>query len=209
MGLLAYPAYVQRLYRYLRYGPPPAPANNPTLIFRSILSSIQIATEEALGAKLNRSEGFYNQGRLYMRVSAPWELNHTYSRYMRHAMNSLNMSSHYGHYELEQRPWMDWYNHSNDVVDYSGEEGTRLAFEQAKAGVEMMEYDPYYRYGDFICGTPIVEEAMRAEEEMKASGTWVEPPRKLSLDWDCRSWSQCWRAWPWRWNYIDLDREDI
>ena len=126
-----------------------------------------------------------------MHISAPWELNHTYSHYMRHAMNSLNMTIHYGYYDLQPRPWNAWHNHSNDVVDYSGENGIRLAFEQAKAGVEMMEYDPYYRYGDFVCGTSFVEEAMRVEREMRANGTWVDPLRKRELEWECRSWSQC------------------
>jgi hypothetical protein len=84
-----------------------------------------------------------------------------------------------------------------------------MAFEQARNGAEMMEYDSQYRYGDFICGTPFVGEDYRVEMEIRANGTWVEPPRKRVLGWECRGWGICLRAWPWLWNFIELDWEEL
>ena len=133
-----------------------------------------------------------------MYISAPWELNYTYSHAMRHAMEDLGMRIHYHQYGLQAMPWIEWHNHSNDEQDYSGENGTALAFEQARNYAEMMEYDPSYRYGDFICGTALVDEERRIKEELKANGTWVEPPRKGDLEFECQNWRQCWTAWPWK-----------
>jgi hypothetical protein len=100
----------------------------------------------------------------------------------------------------EAIPYIEWDNHGNDLLDYGGENGTIAALEQAKKNVEMMEYDPGYRYGDFYCGTYLVEEDMRVEAERKANGTWVEPIYKKKIPWECSNWDECWRAWPWKWH---------
>jgi hypothetical protein len=75
-----------------------------------------------------------------------------------------------------------------------------MALGHTRAAVEMMEYGPGYRYGDFYCGTYFVEEEMRIAAEMKANGTWVEPIYKMRVKWECQNWEECWRAWPWKWN---------
>jgi hypothetical protein len=58
----------------------------------------------------------------------------------------------------EVSPWIERRDHSNDLINYGGEDGTRMALGHARAADEMMEYDPGYRYGDFHCGTYFVEE---------------------------------------------------
>jgi hypothetical protein len=49
---------------------------------------------------------------------------------------------------------------------------------------------------------PFVKDAAPIERGMKKNGTWVEPPWKGVLDFECQSWSQCWKAWLWTvaWN---------
>jgi len=134
-----------------------------------------------------------------MYISAPWELNHTFAACMRRAMNSIDMNIHYHQYGLQPSPYVTWHNHSNDQIDYSGENGTAVAFEQARKQVEMMELEDEeygYRYGDFVCGTWMVEEDMRIEREMRKNGTWVDPPRKASHKWRCGSWKECWKGTP-------------
>jgi hypothetical protein len=99
----------------------------------------------------------------------------------------------------EISPWLGWGDHANDLVNYSGENGMRLALEQAKTAVEMMLYDPGHRYGDFMCGNGFEDEEDRVVEEMKANGTWVEPIcffHKREVKWECNNWEECWRAWP-------------
>lgn len=77
-----------------------------------------------------------------------------------------------------------------------------MAFQQARKGAEMMEYEwDYkwdYRYGDFVCGTWLVEEEERRREEGIADASWVEPVRKRRVEWECKNWGECWRAWPWK-----------
>ena len=75
-----------------------------------------------------------------------------------------------------------------------------MALGHARAAVEMMEYDPGHKYGDFHCGTYFVEEEMRIAAEMEANGAWVEPIHKMRVKWECKNWEECWRAWPWKWN---------
>jgi hypothetical protein len=145
---------------------------------------------------MNSSEGFYKQGKIYMYLSSPFELNGTYTSQMRGAMDSLNMSQHYGYYSMIQRPSYEWYDHANDVADYSGAEGIRMAFGEARREVEMNEYEYGYRHGDFVCGTPFVEEYEREKAEMIKNGTWVEPSQIEEVEWDCESWAECWRAYP-------------
>lgn len=131
---------------------------------------------------------------------------------MGHALGALNMSRDYGYYSHSIRPWAVWHDHANDERDYSGDEGTALAFEQARVGAEMMDFDPDYRYGDFICGNGLWEDEARVVEEMKANGTWVEPPeppRKAVLEWRCRSWGMCLKAKPWKWGFYDVDRSEL
>jgi hypothetical protein len=102
----------------------------------------------------------------------------------------------------EVRPWLEWRDHTNDLVNYTGENGTKLALEQARTAAEMMLYDPGYRYGDFICGNGLQDEENKVIEEMKANGTWVAliyPFHKRKVKWECRNWEECWRAWPWKW----------
>jgi hypothetical protein len=95
LGLAAYPAYFQRLHYFNKHGPPPPPLTNPYPIFKNILQSLQLATEEALGAKLNTSSSYTIRDKIHLHISSLWELNHTYTRYMRHAMNDLNISATY------------------------------------------------------------------------------------------------------------------
>lgn len=85
-------------------------------------------------------------------------------------------SDHY--YKLVSRPCVEWSNHSNDEGNCSGEHGTAFAFEQAITLVEMSEYDPYSdrRPGYFRRDTGELERELAIEGEMKANGTWVEPP---------------------------------
>jgi hypothetical protein len=204
LNLSLYKAYILRLYRYLTRNHQPHKITNPIPVFKEILTSLRNATEEALGAKMNTTDSFYGENNIYMYVSAPWELNYTYTHAMRHAMKELGMRIHNRYYELEPKPWTAWHNHSNDEKDYCGVNGTLYAFEQARDLVEMMEYDPFYRYGDFRCGTAMVAACFRIEREMKANGTWVEPPRKGVLDFECQSWRECLTAWPWK---SELDGE--
>lgn len=146
---------------------------------------------------MNHTQNRYDRG-LYL--SAPWDFNETLTRSLRNAMNSLSDTDEgFWFVGPDTRPWADWDDHANDMLDYGGENGTKMAFEQAKKGAEMMEFDWGYRYGDFYCGTYLVEEEMRVRSEMIANGTWVEPARKMTVPWECRNWEECWRAWPWRW----------
>lgn len=196
-SLESYSSYFRRMYRYLIHGPPePENITNAEPIFRDILASIQNATEEKLGAKMNTTGGFYAGGKIYMYLTSPFSLNETLAFDLRAAMHSLNMSIHYHHYSIPTQPWVEWHDHSNDERDYSGARGTEMAFENARTGVEMEEYDPWYRYGDFVCGTPMVEEDMRIEREQKVNGTWVEPPRVRQREWECSTWRECWRSCP-------------
>jgi hypothetical protein len=195
-GFSKYTNYLQRIYNYLKNGPPPVFSPDPTPIFTEILQSLNLATEEKLETKLNYTETRYDKG---IRVSAPWEFNETFVGALKRAMDTLEPGRVWI-YGPEVSPWTEWHDHSNDEVNYGGENGTTLALESARALVEMMEYDPEYRYGDFICGTPFVEEEMRIEREMKANGTWVEPIYKKRVKWECSNWEECWRAWPWKWN---------
>jgi hypothetical protein len=89
---------------------------------------------------------------IYMYISTPWELNLTYSNALRCRIDDIGMRIHYWQYELEVLPYADWSNHSNDDKDYNGENRTAFAFGQARHNVEMMKYDPYSWWGDFICG---------------------------------------------------------
>jgi len=63
----------------------------------------------------------------------------------------------------EVSPWIEWRDHSNDPINYGGEDGTIMALGHARAVLEMVEYDLGYRYGDFYCGMYFVEEEMRDE----------------------------------------------
>ncbi len=199
IGIATYKAYYQRINNYLRYGAPDPFSPDPTPVFTSILQSLHLATEESLGVRPNYTTTRYGKG---IHISAPWEFNETFTRALKKALHSFAGPGFVGPYPS---PWVEWYDHSNDSVDYGGENGIRLAREQARKGAEMMEYDPYYRYGDFICGTGLMEEEWRIEEEMKANGTWVEPlySSKVKVPWECRGWEECWRAWPWKWNLGD------
>jgi hypothetical protein len=196
---ISYKAYCRRIYNYLKYGPRPPFSPDPTPVFTYILQSLQLATEDSLGVTLNYTGNQYDNG---IHVSSPWEFNETFTRALKNAMNSLaapeEKAGLIGPYPS---PWIDWYDHSNDRVNYSGENGTKLAQEQARKGAEMMEHDPAHRYGDFVCGYDYIDEELRIMEEMKANGTWVEPlySSKVKVPWECRNWEECWRAWPWKW----------
>jgi hypothetical protein len=196
-GFKLYSNYFRRMYRYLHDGPPPPFTPDPTPVFTSILSSLKLATEEALGVKLNHTETRYDKG---LHISAPWNFNETFVRSLRSAMDSLSPTKdHFFVIGPDARPWADWEDHTNDLVDYRGKNGTSMAFEQARKGVEMVDFDSGFRYGDFYCGTYLVDEYERVASEMMANGTWVEPARKMAVPWECRNWEECWRAWPWRW----------
>lgn len=199
IGIPTYKAYYHRIYNYLKYGPPPPFSPDPTPVFTSILQSLQLGTEDSLGVALNYTGNGYDKG---IHVSSPWEFNETFTRALKNAMNSLaapeEKAGLVGPYAS---PWVDWYDHSNDHINYGGENGTKLAQEQARKGAEMMEHDPANRYGDFVCGNGYIDEELRIMEEMKANGTWVEPlySSKVKVPWECRNWEGCWRAWPWKW----------
>jgi hypothetical protein len=168
MGIFVYPAYLQRLYRFWRCSPAPPPVTNPSPIFRNILSSLLDATEESLGMKLNTSSSFYGGGKIYLPISAPWELNHTFSLHMRQAMGSLGLSIEIGDYSLFPRPSVSWTTHWNDEQDYTGPNATELPFQHAKDEAEMREYSYEGRYG--TCGTRRVAEWTREVEKMKKNG---------------------------------------
>ncbi|KAE9375983.1 hypothetical protein N431DRAFT_208856 [Stipitochalara longipes BDJ] len=198
IGFSTHKNYFQRIYKYLKYGPPPPFSPDPTPVLTTILQSLALATEETLGVKLNYTKNRYDRG---IQISAPWEFNETFVGALHDAMDTLaTPAGDVWFYGPEIKPWLDWRDHSNDNVRYGGDNGTKMALRLARAAVEMMEYDPEYRYGDFICGTPFVEEEMRIEAEMKANGTWVEPIYKKRVNWECRNWGECWRAWPWKYN---------
>jgi hypothetical protein len=38
------------------------------------------------------------------------------------------------------------------MLDNYGENGTKMAFQQARKGAETTDFDWGYRYGDFYCG---------------------------------------------------------
>ncbi|KAH6662809.1 hypothetical protein B0J14DRAFT_570719 [Halenospora varia] len=178
----------------------------PYPIFKKMLSNLLNATEISLGSKLNTSSGFYARDSIYLYISAPWELNHTCALHMRHAMNDLNMTIHHRHYGLQVRPSYSWSCHWNDQQDWGGPNGTAMAFQHARALVEMDVYTGRYQYG---CGTAAVENWRRERNEMIANGTWVEPPRRNEVEWRCRSLRQCLRALPWKWNYLDIDWDEL
>jgi len=67
-------------------------------------------------------------------------------------MNSLsNADEGFWFIRPDKRPWNDWDDGSNDMLDNYGENGTKMAFEQARKGAEMTNFDWGYRYGDFYC----------------------------------------------------------
>lgn len=146
-GLLAFPLYFKRILHFLQYGPPPPPSPYPYPIFKKMLSNLLNATEISLGSKLNTSSGFYARDSIYLYISAPWELNHTYALHMRHAMNDLNMTIHHRYYGLQVRPSYSWSCHWNDQQDWGGPNGTAMAFQHARALVEMDVYTGRYQYG--------------------------------------------------------------
>jgi hypothetical protein len=166
-----------------------------------MLTSILKATEFALGAKLNTTSGHYAQDKIYMYISSPFALNHTYTSAFRCAMSHLHLRIHNGQYDLLVLPPNRWYSHSNDERDYSGDNGTKLAFEQARHNVAMSEFVKRYRPGDYRCGTGDFARRMKEVKEMKMNGTWVEPPVKGVLDFECSSWRQCWRTFVWQWDW--------
>jgi hypothetical protein len=195
-----YKAYYHRIHKYLKYGPPPPISPDPTQVFTSVLQSLQLATEDLLGVPLNYTRTRRDKG---IHVSVPWTLNETFTRALKSVMNSLVASEEEASFVGPvPSPWVDWYDHTNNYLNRSGEKGTELAREQARKGAEMMEYDPYYRYGDFICGNGWSDDQRLIMEEMKENGTWVEPLywSKVKVPWECRNWEECWRAWPWKFN---------
>lgn len=172
------------------------PTISPITIFRDMLLSLKNATEEALGTEMLPVESDYRQfqqGKIYVLTASPWRLNHTLSWALLIAAGEAGMDIGGGGLANANRqiPYIDWWDHADDERDYGGEEGTVFAFDQASKYVEMMEYDPYYRWGDFVCGTGFSEEMGREREEMIANGTWVEPPKKGQLDLPCMSFSEC------------------
>lgn len=86
------------------------------------------------------------------------------------------MTNDFGLYELETRPWISPLDHANDEVDYSGEKGTSLAFQNAREHVAMTEYNPLRTYIN-RCGTPLIlalKEKGKWVEPLKAKGKWVK-----------------------------------
>ncbi|RDL40225.1 uncharacterized protein BP5553_00204 [Venustampulla echinocandica] len=177
-GLIAVSNYLNRLYKYLRRGPPPPqPITDPYPIFTNIISTLHMETEKALGVKLNASSPNSDEPRIVTQLSAPWNFNHTYTLSLKRALDDLGFLAGYRHFHrLDVRPDIEWTDHANDEWYWGGENGTRMAFQYAREGAEMTEYDPEYWYGDFVCGTSFVEEDMRIRMEMEANGTWLEPP---------------------------------
>lgn len=163
-------AYFRRLLNYIRGSDVHvAPSPSPVSIFKDILTSLKEATEKALGVEMspvgktfNARQWHYTQGKpgnINVRVGAPWALNFTMSRAMRIALEELHLWSDYHGGRLHQLPTT-----LDAGRDYSGERGTALAFEQARALVEMAEFDPYIRYGEPTCGTYLVAlEKLRRE----------------------------------------------
>lgn len=187
--------YFRRLLNYVKgQGNHTPPSPNPIPIFKDVLSNLKQATEDALAIRMQpASEDWppeYVRGKIRVILGAPWELNHTLSQALWIATDELGMVNRWHYRQLTQLPGMDWSDHANDVRDYSGEPGTVFAFEQARKLVEMKVFDPIYRYGDFVCGTYLVKEDSRIMEEMKANGTWVEPPQKGVLELPCRDFSE-------------------
>ncbi|RFU32377.1 hypothetical protein B7463_g3983, partial [Scytalidium lignicola] len=198
IGIPTYKAYYHRIYNYLKYGPPPPFTPDPTPVFTSILQSLRLATEDSLGVTLNYTGYRYDKG---IHLSLPWELNETFTRALKNAMASLAAPGESAEFRGPySSPQVDWYSHSNDHVNYGGEDGLKLAQEQAIKGAEMVEMDAAHRHGEFICGNYYMKEELRIMEEMKANGTWVEPlySSKVQVPWECKNWEECWRAWPWK-----------
>jgi hypothetical protein len=193
--------YFSRLYRYLTRASPPPHATNPIPIFTEVLTSILNATENALQTKLNTTSGFFAQDKIYMHISSPFALNHTYASALRCAMSRLDLRIHNGNYDLLVLPHTDWFDHSNDEKDYSGANGTALAFEQARRNVAMSEFDETYRPGDFRCGTGDLARWTKEVESMKRNGTWVALPVRGVLGFECEIWRQCWRTFVWEWDW--------
>jgi hypothetical protein len=86
-----------------------------------------------------------------------------------------------------------------------------LAFEQARAEVAMVEFDSKDRYPRFLCGNGVADYNYMVMQNVKAVGTWVEPPipverNKKRVEWQCQNWEECWRAWPWKWQnrYLNM-----
>ena len=53
IGFSAYENYYQRIFNYLKQGPPPPFAPDPTPSLTSIFQNLTLATEAILGIKLN------------------------------------------------------------------------------------------------------------------------------------------------------------
>jgi hypothetical protein len=93
--------------------------------------------------------------------------------------------------------------YSNDFVDYSGEAGTKMAFEQARVEVAMVEFDSEDRYLSLLCGNGVADYNDMVMQNLKAAGTWVEPPIPVERN---KKRLECLRAWPWKWQnrYLNM-----
>ena len=197
-----YKNYYHRINNYLTHGPPLPFTPDRAPVLATILDALRVATEEKLGVRLHYTQTHIFKG---IQVSAPWEFNETFIRAIPNAVDTLAPPPHQAwFFGPHTRPWLEWNDNSNDFVDYSGEAGMKMAFEQARAEVAMVEFDSEDGYPRFLCGNGVADYNYMVMQNMKAAGTWVEPPipverNKKRVKWQCQNWEECWRAWPWKW----------
>lgn len=201
---------------------------DPVPIFRDAITSILTATEDALGFELNSTYRHYGQDtpeqKYLAAIAAPWELNYTFSNALSLVLEDTGLYCYEltgGPFRIFAWPRVEWCDHAKDETDYRGEEGVVMAFEQARAMVEMKP---------FIPSVPVVydPEAWPEEESMGKSLIEITPPPETRMKWcpwqwgalelPCMTWSECWQDFVfhdgpgvnwhrqeyWRW-YFGLD----
>lgn len=63
----------------------------------------------------------------------------------------------------------------------------------------MDEFSDRRRPGEYRCGMPAAAFWREEVKKMKRNETWVEPPVRGVLDFECANWRQCWRIFVWEW----------
>jgi hypothetical protein len=78
-----------------------------------------------------------------------------------------------------------------------------MAFEQARVEVAMVEFDSEDRYLSLLCGNGVADYNDMVMQNLKAAGTWVEPPIPVERN---KKRLECLRAWPWKWQnrYLNM-----
>ncbi|CAN8097813.1 unnamed protein product [Discula destructiva] len=165
------------------------PSTYAVAIFKDVLISLKEATEQSLQIEMRPAESRFKQfkvGKVNIVVGAPWKFNSTLAQAISNATEELNIHMLGEWYDSQSKVITipppthgDLLDHTNDEMEYGGEEGTRFAFQQARDLVEMEEFDATYglRYGDMVCGTYLneLEGKIRAKESSRAQTNVNEP----------------------------------